>query len=214
MSPSHFAERYALFVIIALGESIVAIGASAVALPRDGTFFASAAVAFALAAVLWWSYFDFPALAAARALRFASPERRGVLARDLFTFFHFPNVLGIIFVAVGVKKAVAHPSEPLSGGGRAALALGLSLFLLQFVLGRLRVIHRLSWERVAGITAIVAVSAVGGNVDAVWLLAAALAVLVATTIAEDLRLGAARTQVRAGGPPVPRAAKEKGPAPG
>jgi low temperature requirement protein LtrA len=205
ISPAHFAERYALFVIIALGESIVAIGASAIELPRNGTFFATAAISFALACVLWWSYFDFPALAAARALRFASPERRGPLARDLFTLFHFPNVLGIIFVAVAAKKAVAHPSEPLSGGGRAALALGLSLFLLQFVLGRLRVIHRVSWERLVGMAAIVAVAAAGGSLDAVWVLAAALAVMVATTVAEDIRLGQARAIVRADGPPVPRA---------
>ena len=45
---------------------------AATALPRDGTFFVAVAIAFALAAVLWWSYFDFPALAAARALRRAS----------------------------------------------------------------------------------------------------------------------------------------------
>ena len=204
VSPSHFAERYALFVIIALGESVVAVGATATGLPRDATFFAVVATAFALAAVLWWSYFDFPALAAARALRRAPAERRGALARDLFTFFHFPNVLGIIYIAVAAKKAVAHPSEPLSGGGRAALGIGLALFLLQFLLGRLRVIHRVSWERLAGIAVLAVVVVVGRDLEAVWLLALALAVLVATTVAEDLRLGTARRIVRADGPPVPR----------
>jgi low temperature requirement protein LtrA len=206
VSPEHFAERYALFVIIALGESVVAIGASATDLPRNGMFFAAVAISFALTAALWWSYFDFPALAAARALRFADPERRGPLARDLFTFFHYPNVLGIIFVAVAAKKAVSHPDEPLSAGGRAALGLGLALFLLQFVLGRLRVIQRISWERLAGISLLALVVVAGRDFDAVWLLALALAVMVATTVAEDVRLGSARTIVRAGGPPVPRAA--------
>jgi low temperature requirement protein LtrA len=204
VSPSHFAERYALFVIIALGESVVAVGATATALPRNATFFAVVATAFALAAVLWWSYFDFPALAAARALRRAPVERRGPLARDLFTFFHFPNVLGIIYIAVAAKKAVAHPSEPLSGGGRAALGIGLALFLLQFVLGRLRVIHRVSWERLVGIAVLAVVVVAARDLDAVWVLALALAVLVATTVAEDLRLGTARRIVRADGPPVPR----------
>jgi len=131
-------------------------------------------------------------------------ERRGPLARDLFTFFHFPNVLGIIYIAVAAKKAVAHPSEPLSSGGRAALGIGLALFLLQFVLGRLRVIHRVSWERLAGIAVLAVVLVVARDLDAVWLLALALAVLVATTVAEDLRLGTARRIVRADGPPVPR----------
>jgi low temperature requirement protein LtrA len=206
VSPDHFAERYALFVIIALGESIVAIGASAADLPRNGMFFAAVAISFGLAAGLWWSYFDFPALAAARALRFADPDRRGALARDLFTFFHYPNVLGIIFIAVAAKKAVSHPDEPLSGAGRAALGLGLALFLLQFVLGRFRVIRRISWERLAAISLVVVAVVAGRELDAVWLLGLALVVLVATTVVEDLRLGSARTIVRAGGPPVPRAA--------
>jgi low temperature requirement protein LtrA len=205
ISPSHFAERYALFVIIALGESVVAVGLSATTLPRDATFFAAVGIAFALACTLWWSYFDFPALAAARALTRARPERRGPLARDLFTFFHFPNVLGIIYVAVAAKKAVAHPSEPLSAGGRAALGIGLGLFLMQFVLGRLRVLHRVTWERLAGITAIAVVVVAGRSLDAVWLLALTLGIVIATTVAEDVRLGAARAIVRGGGPPVPRA---------
>ncbi|HEY3181204.1 MAG TPA: low temperature requirement protein A [Gaiellaceae bacterium] len=205
VAPSHFAERYALFVIIALGESIVAIGVSAESLPRDWTFFAAVSIAFALVAALWWSYFDFPALAAARSLRFARPEKRAPLARDLFTFFHFPNVLGVIYVAVAAKEVIAYPSQPLSGGGRAALGLGIGLFLLQFLLGRLRVIRRVSWERIAGIAAAAVVVVAGRDLDAVWLLGLALAVVVATTLAETIRLGQARLQVRAGGPPVPRA---------
>jgi low temperature requirement protein LtrA len=209
VSPAHFAERYALFVIIALGESVVAVGVSAESLPRDWTFFATVSIAFALVAALWWSYFDFPALAAARSLRFASPEKRAPLARDLFTFFHFPNVLGIIYIAVAAKKAIAHPSEPLSGGGRTALALGIGLFLLQFVLGRLRVIHRVSWERIAGIAAAAVVVIAGRDLDAVWVLALALAVVAATTVAETIRLGQARRQIRAGGPPVPRSASRR-----
>jgi low temperature requirement protein LtrA len=204
VSPAHFAERYALFVIIALGESIVAIGVSAASLPRDATFFATVSIAFALVATLWWSYFDFPALAAARALGFARPEDRGSLARDLFMFFHFPNVLGVIYLAVAAKKAIAHPSEPLSGGGRAALGLGIGLFLLQFVLGRLRVVRSVSWERIAAIAAVATVAIGARDLDAVWLLGIALAVVVATTIAETIRLGQARAQVRAGGPPAPR----------
>ncbi len=205
VSPAHFAERYALFVIIALGESVVAVGAAAASLPRNAEFFATVLIAFGIVAVLWWSYFDFPALAAARALRFAAPEDRGALARDLFTFFHFPNVLGIIFVAVASKKALAHPTDPLSGGGRAALGLGLVLFLLQFVLGRFYVVRRLSVERLVGMAAIVVVVVAGRDVEAVWLLGITLAVLAATTVVEMRRLGQARVQVRAGGPPVPDA---------
>ena len=79
ISPAHFAERYALIVIIALGESIVAIGVGAAEEPRDATFALAVTIAFAGVAALWWSYFDFFALGAERALRFAEPRRRGPL---------------------------------------------------------------------------------------------------------------------------------------
>ena len=77
VSPSHFAERFALIVIIALGESIVAIGIGTSRLERDATYALSVVVAFAGVAALWWAYFDFTAVAAERALRRASPEARG-----------------------------------------------------------------------------------------------------------------------------------------
>ena len=117
VSPSHFAERFALIVIIALGESIVAIGIGTSELERDTTYALSVVVAFAGVAALWWAYFDFTAVAAERALRRASPAARGTLARDVFTYFHYPVVLGIIFYAVAAKKTLEHPLDPLSEAG-------------------------------------------------------------------------------------------------
>ncbi|MEP7223424.1 MAG: low temperature requirement protein A, partial [Actinomycetota bacterium] len=149
VSPSHFAERFALIVIIALGESIVAIGLATSELDRDWLYALSVVVAFAGVAALWWAYFDFTAIAAERALRRASPAARGPLARDMFTFFHYPIILGIIFYAVAAKKTLVHPDEPLSRVGRWALGLGIAFFLLGFVLARFRVIRRIAWERVA-----------------------------------------------------------------
>ncbi len=150
LSPGHFAERYGLFVIIALGESIVAIGVGAADAPRDLTFAVAVAIAFAGVAGLWWAYFDFTALAQERALRFASEERRGPLARDLFTFFHFPLVLGIIFFAVAAENTLAHPHDPISLAARFALGGGIALYLSSFVLARIRVARRIAWERIAG----------------------------------------------------------------
>ena len=68
VSASHFAERYQLFVIIALGESIVAIGGRHQGLERDLAYALAAAVTFAGAALLWWAYFDFAAIGGERAL--------------------------------------------------------------------------------------------------------------------------------------------------
>ena len=145
ISPSHFAERFALIVIIALGESIVSIGVATSSLDRDATYAVSVVVAFAGVIALWWAYFDFTAVAAERSLKRAAPLARGPLARDVFTYFHFPIVLGIILYAVAAKKTLEHPLDPLSKPGRWALGLGIALFLAGFVLARFRVVRRIAW---------------------------------------------------------------------
>jgi low temperature requirement protein LtrA len=190
---SHFAERHALIVIIALGESIVAIGLAAVELERDVLFALAVAVSFAGAAAAWWAYFDFTQLAAERALHSASAAARGPLARDLYTFFHYPIVLGIVFLAVASKKTLGGPGEPMPDGGRAALALGISLFLLGFVLSRYRVRRRVAWERVGAALVVVAFVLVFENADALVLLGVSVLALVAALVIETIRLREFRT---------------------
>ena len=198
VSATHFAERYGLFVIIALGESIVAIGVGAAGLERDALFAAAVTVAFAGVAALWWAYFDFPAVAAERALRLARPEKRGPLARDVFSIFHYPIVLGIIFYAVAAKKTLAQPEEPLSQAGRAALGLGVAVYLAGFVLARFRAIRRIAWERLAGAGAVLAVSLALDGVDAIVLSSIVVAILLSATAVESIRLRELRAQVRTG----------------
>jgi low temperature requirement protein LtrA len=198
VSASHFAERFALIVIIALGESIVAIGVATANLERDWAFAAAVAIAFAGVAALWWSYFDFTAIAAERSLKRARPEARAPLARDVFTFFHYPIVLGIILYAVAAKKALADPGEPLSESGRWALGLGVAFFLSGFVLARFRVIRRVAWERVAaGAAALVVAVALDGT-DAIVTLSVVIAILVLSVAIETVRLRDIRAEVKAG----------------
>jgi low temperature requirement protein LtrA len=188
VSASHFAERYALFIIIALGESIVAIGIGAAHLPRDTVFGLAVAIAFMGVAFFWWAYFDFLALGAERALAQLPIDRRGPMARDLYSFFHFAFVLGIIFFAVGAKKTLEHPDEPLSAAGRWALALGVAVYLFGSVVGRLRAIRAIAWERAAGCVAALTAAAVLEDVDGVWLLAVFTAIIGAVVVAEAVRL--------------------------
>jgi low temperature requirement protein LtrA len=196
IAASHFAERFALIIIIALGESIVAIGLAADSLAEDARFAVAVAVSFAGAAVAWWAYFDFVQLAAERALHRAHEDVRGPLARDVYTYFHYPIVLGIIFLAVASKKTLAAPSEPLSDGGRAALGLGMGLFVLGFVLIRLRVIRRLAWERCAGAVLVILAVVVFEDADALVLLTLSVAALAASLAVEGVRLREARRQFR------------------
>jgi low temperature requirement protein LtrA len=194
VSPAHFAERYGLIVIIALGESVVAIGLGVRELERDWVFALSVLVAFSGVIALWWAYFDFVSIAVERALARATPEARGMIARDVFTYFHFPIVLGIIFYAVAAEKTLAHPTDPLSKAGRWALGLGIAFFLLGDVLARWRVIRRIAWERVAGGAAAIVAAVVLDGPDALVTLAVVLAILAVALAVETLRL----REIRAG----------------
>jgi low temperature requirement protein LtrA len=193
---SHFAERHALIFIVALGESIVAIGLAAVELERDAGFAVAVAVSFAGAAAAWWAYFDFTQLGVERAIRAAPADRRPRLARDVYTILHYPIVLGIILLAVAAKKTLGGPGEPLPDGGRAALALGFSLFLLGFVLSRYRVIRRVAWERIAAALAVVAAVLLLDDADALVLLGLAVLALVAALAVEAYRLRGVRVRLR------------------
>ncbi len=198
VSPSHFAERFALIVIIALGESIVAIGIGTSELTRDTTYAVSVIVAFAGVAALWWAYFDFTAIAAERSLRRASAVARGPLARDVFTYFHYPIVLGIILYAVAAKKTLEHPLDPLSQAGRWALGLGVALFFAGFALMRFRVIRRVAWERLgaAALALVLAVSLDGP--DAIVTLGVVIGVVVVSVAVEAARLHDVRASLRGG----------------
>lgn len=199
VSPAHFAERYGLFVIIALGESVVAVGLAAAELERDALFVATVGVAFAGVAALWWAYFDWPQLAAERRLRREPAATRGPLARDLYTFFHFPLVLGIILYAVAAKKTLAHPDEPLSTAGRWALGIGVASYLAGFALQRYRAVRVVAWERLAGGAAAVGLVVLLRDLDAVVLLAIVIGLLVLVTAVEAARLREIRSSVRSPG---------------
>jgi low temperature requirement protein LtrA len=197
LKAAHFAERHALIVIIALGESIVAVGLAAEGLAEDGVYALAVGVSLAGAATAWWAYFDWIQIAAERALARAGEETRGFLARDVYTFFHYPIVLGIVFLAVAAKKTLSAPSEPLSDGGRAALALGMALFLLGFVLARFRVIRRIAWERVGAAVAVVVLVLVLEDAAALTVLSLSVVALVVGLAVEAHRLREARAEIRA-----------------
>jgi low temperature requirement protein LtrA len=196
--PPHFAERYALIVIIALGESIVAIGVGTAALVRDATFAFAVVIGFSGVVALWWGYFGFTATALARVLSQAVPGIRIGLARDLFTFFHYPVVLGIILYAVAAKQTLEHPLDPLSEAGRWALGLGIAIFLTSFALMRFRVAQRVAWERLVPAALALFVAVWLDGTDAIVTLGAVILVLVLAIVLETLRLRELRAELQAG----------------
>lgn len=196
VDPAHFAERHGLFVIIALGESIVAAGATAYESGTERDVMGVLAVAFVAVAALWWCYFDW--VHAAAETRLASEpdhRRRGHLARDLFTLGHLPIVAGTVAFAAAIEEALARPDHRLESFGVTALAVGPGLFLAGFVLGNLRATGQLLLTRTVGLVAAVVVAIVAGSsLDATYAVAA-VAVVIGGVAAAEARTHPGRAPV-------------------
>jgi low temperature requirement protein LtrA len=194
--PSHFAERYGLIVIIALGESIVAIGVGVSVGIGPGVVVA-AVLGTALAAALWWLYFDVVALVAERRLSEATPGReQNAMARDSYSYLHLPMVAGIVLVALGLKKTIGDVGEPLKLVPAVALLGGTALYLLAHVAFRLRNVHTLSRRRL--VCALLLLAAIPlaleiPSLAALALLTGALCLLIAY---EAIRFAEARDRIR------------------
>ena len=196
----HFAERFQLFVIIALGESIVVIGATTTELRLTLTRAVAFALAFLLTAALWWLYFNYVARIAQRRLELAAD--RTTLARDGYTYLHVVLVAGVIVSAVGQELVIAHPGDRLAGREIAAVVAGPALYLLGHALFRLRMAGSVSWKRIAGALACVAVGALATVVSALVVAVLLVAVLMAVIAAE--RIAAVRRARRGEPSPLER----------
>jgi low temperature requirement protein LtrA len=194
---AHFAERFQLFMIIALGETIVITGATTAGLELDLARLTAFALAFLITAAFWWLYFDYVSRVAEQRLELSSERTR--LARDGYTYLHVLMVAGIIVSAVGDELVIAHPVETLGARELAVVAGGPALYLLAHVLFRLRLAGSLSRKRLLGAAGCVAVGLFGGALPAVAVTALLVAVLVAVIAAE--RVAAAQRAAR--GEPAP-----------
>jgi len=195
--PSHFAERHGLILIIALGESIVAIGVGAEG-GVDAGVVAAAVLGVAIAAAQWWLYFDVVALVAERRLSKAEPGReQNAVARDSYSFLHFPMVAGIVLVALGMKKTLEHTEDPLKLVPAVALMGGAALYLLAHVLFRLRNIRTLNRQRLVGAIVLLALIPLAVELPALATIAVLAALLVALVAYETVRFGEARARLRA-----------------
>ncbi len=134
LNPAHLSERHGLFVIIALGESLIVAGAAIAAAPLTLDLMAAVGGSIVVACLLWWTYFGWLKDSLEHRFAMASPDRLGPLARDAFSFAHFPLVCGIVGFAVAVEETVAHPEDAMLPAVLAALGIGVSLFVLSSAL--------------------------------------------------------------------------------
>jgi len=196
--PGHFAERHGAIIIIALGESIVAIGAGASA-SVDAGVVAAAVLGVIVACALWWLYFDVVAIVAERRLMKSEPGReRNEIARDSYSYLHFPMVAGIALVAVGMKQTLEHVSDPLGVVPAAAMLGGGAMYLLAHVAFRWRNIHTLNRQRLACAALLVAMLIIELSASPPALLTLGLLALVlsALIVYEAMRFSEMRQRLR------------------
>lgn len=203
-SASHFAERHGLIVIIALGESIVAIGVGVTDLPISWPIIIASMLGLGVASALWWIYFDATVHYGERALATEPEDTRTALARDAYTFLHFPMVMGIVLLALGLKKVLEyvgdtehhHLDDPLKGIGLIALYGGVVLYLLGHVGFKRRTMHQWSGSRLITAALVVIAVPLVLDVPALGQLAVLTALLTALVIFESFRYAQERDELK------------------
>jgi low temperature requirement protein LtrA len=196
VNPAHFAERHGLIIIIALGESIVSLGVGASGLGLGATVISSALLGVVVAAALWWAYFDVVALAAQHRLQQADPVSQSRIARDSYTYLHFPMVTGIVLFALGVKECLIAESHELPRVAAVSLCGGVALYLLALSTFKRRNYGSFNYPRLVAAAALLALVPLAGAVRppiALGLVAAVTAALIAY---ETRRYAAARDRIR------------------
>ncbi|MFI6077215.1 low temperature requirement protein A [Actinoplanes sp. NPDC051343] len=149
----HLPERFALFVILVLGEAVAGVVTGL----HDGDWQPSVVVtalpAFLVAAALWWVYFDLSGGAAKRRLTSEGEDVTKHGVHDFYVYVHLSLTISLVAVAVGLEHAVLHGSDAhLAPGPRWLLGIAVAGYLfsaavMQAQLGR-RVRGALLWPGV------------------------------------------------------------------
>ena len=181
----HFAERFHLLIIIALGETIIVVGNGLSVAGLSGwTSSTSLLVGFLTTVWLWWLYFD--VVADSGRYNLTQQDDPGLFARDVFTYLHLPIIAGIIAYAVALEIVVAHPSDELSGMPLAIALAGPLLYLIGHNAARRRMTGTWSHVRWWAAAAIAVLWPFGPGMSALALMTIMLCVLVATVVWESV----------------------------
>ncbi|NEX91965.1 low temperature requirement protein A [Caulobacter sp. 17J65-9] len=172
----HLAERCGLFVIIALGESVLVTGATFAELVWTFDTAAAFVVAFAGSVAMWWLYFDGVYEAASQ--RIAGSADPGRIGRSAYTYVHLPIVAGIIVAAVEDELTLHEPLGALEPAMVAAVLGGPALYLLGLLLFKRTVFGYWSPSRLGGLAMLAALVPLAGVLTPLWLSTGAAAVLV------------------------------------
>jgi low temperature requirement protein LtrA len=197
-SVAHLTERHGLFIILAIGESVVAIGVGAAQKPISAPLLVAAILGVATAVGLWWLYFDVASLAAEHRLLEAHGQARVRLALEAYTFAHFPIVAGIVVAALGVEGVMAHADEakPLGDFYAPALFGGVALYLAGHLLFKRRMHSALSLPRLMAMCVLLAALPAAVFLPPLVGLAGLVLILAALVIVETTRYAQTRRSLR------------------
>jgi low temperature requirement protein LtrA len=196
VSAHHFAERFGLIVIIALGESIVAIGAG-VSSDLDAGIIVAAGFGLVVSCALWWAYFDVWARITETRFLQARGYSRILIARDVYSYLHLPMTAGVVLIALGIKKTIGHVDEPLTVAPAVALFGGIALYYAGHIGIRWRLTRTLFRGRVVAFVLSLALIPVATEVDALVALALAAVLTSAVIGYEAVRYAEHRHRIRA-----------------
>jgi low temperature requirement protein LtrA len=136
----HFAERHGAIILIALGESVAGLGVAAGDVPVRLPLVRAAVLGLALAAALWWSYFDRDDMRGEHALARANAPERARLGLQAYWFGHLLMIAGIVVAAAGLEGVIANVVRPVPTVTAWRLAAGVAVYLAGEVVFR-RVLH-------------------------------------------------------------------------
>jgi low temperature requirement protein LtrA len=197
VQPAHFVERHGLIVIIAIGESLVAIGLGEAVSGLSTEVIVAAVLGFAVATSFWLAYFDFFTIRAHQLLTDRSGAERAALARDVYTYLHFPMVAGIVLFAFAMKTTLADVDGELATIPALGLCGGPALYLFAFVAIRVRVSRTLRGGRLLAAVACALLWPVAVAVPALVALTMVVIAWVGLHAYEIIWWRAARAQTRA-----------------
>ncbi len=183
----HMAERCALFIIIALGESIVVTGATF----SEAAWTTPTVFAFIVALIgsiaMWWVYFHIGAEAGAEHI--SQAEDSGRLARLAYTYLHLPIVAGIVVSAVGDEVVLANPLGHSGPKEMLTLIGGPLLYLVGVILFKHSIRGHLQLSHLIGIGLLVALIPFAHALTPLALVTATTVIMLIVALWEAMSLG-------------------------
>lgn len=192
--PKHFAERHGLFVIIALGETLIVAASAVTEEFWNGYLLIVSLLSVGITCCLWWIYFYRNKEVLEHAMASKSGEERSTTGRDVFSLLHFPLLCGLIIYAFAIEESMLHPDEVMSFPARMALAIGIFIFSFGLVIATWRGTGSFFYLRAFSTLVISGFILMLTGFSTIWTLSIAFAGLVLMCILEEIFPGCLSSQ--------------------